>query len=64
MGKSITHYRKIPNGKQKENIVLRYGRNNKKPQTQKEIAQKHKISRSYVSRIEKKVLNDIKNEID
>ena len=55
---------KMPNGREKEIIVLRYGLNNKKPLTQREIAQRLKISRSYVSRIEKKVLTDIKNEID
>ena len=55
---------KMPNGREKEIIILRYGLNNKKPLTQREIAQRLKISRSYVSRIEKKVLTDIKNEID
>jgi sigma-70, region 4 len=32
--------------------------------TQREVAQRLNISRSYVSRIEKKILNDIKNEIE
>ena len=41
-------------------IVLRYGLNNKKPLTQREVAELLNISRSYVSRIEKKVLDDIK----
>ena len=64
MGKVSRIIEKMPNGREKEIIVLRYGLNNKKPLTQREIAQRLKISRSYVSRIEKKVLNDIKNEID
>ena len=36
----------MPNGREKEIIVLRYGLNNKKPLTQREIAQRLKISRS------------------
>lgn len=39
-----------------EIIVYRYGLNNNDPLTQKEIAKKLKISRSYVSRIEKRAL--------
>ena len=50
--------------REKEIIILRYGLNNKKPLTQREVAQRLRISRSYVSRIEKKVLNDIKNQFD
>ena len=50
--------------REREIIILRYGLNNKKPLTQREVAQRLNISRSYVSRIEKKVLNDIKNRID
>lgn len=43
-----------------EIICLRYGLNNQKPLTQKEIAKKFNISRSYVSRIETKVLSKLK----
>ncbi|MDE5963946.1 MAG: RNA polymerase sporulation sigma factor SigK [Eubacterium sp.] len=50
--------------REKEIIVLRYGLNNKKPLTQREVAQRLNISRSYVSRIEKKVLNDIRKIVD
>lgn len=50
--------------REKEILILRYGLNNKKPLTQREVAQRLNISRSYVSRIEKKVLNDIKNQVD
>lgn len=39
-----------------EIIVYRYGLNNQEPLTQKEIAKRLKISRSYVSRIEKRAL--------
>lgn len=49
--------------REKEIIILRYGLNNKKPLTQREVANRLNISRSYVSRIEKKVLADIKKKV-
>lgn len=54
----------ISDEREKEIIILRYGLNNKKPLTQREVAQRLNISRSYVSRIEKKVLEDIKKKFD
>ena len=54
----------ITDEREKEIIILRYGLNNKKPLTQREVAQRLNISRSYVSRIEKKVLEDIKGHFD
>lgn len=50
--------------REKEIIILRYGLDNKKPLTQREVAARLNISRSYVSRIEKKILNDIKNAVE
>lgn len=50
--------------REREIIILRYGLNNKKPLTQREVAQRLNISRSYVSRIEKKILNDIRKSIN
>lgn len=47
--------------REKEILVMRYGLKNRKPVTQREIAQKMNISRSYVSRIEKKALEKLKN---
>ena len=44
-------------------IILRYGLNNQKPLTQREVAAKLGISRSYVSRIEKKVLEGIRKKV-
>ena len=49
--------------REREIIILRYGLNNKKPLTQREVAERLNISRSYVSRIEKKILNDIRRSI-
>ena len=41
-------------------ITMRYGLNNQPPKTQREIAAQSGISRSYVSRIEKKALKKLK----
>ena len=43
-------------------IIKRYGLNNKKAMTQKEIAKEMHISRSYVSRIEKRAISKILRE--
>lgn len=50
----------MENGREKEIIIKRYGLNGSLPLTQREIAKELNISRSYVSRIEKKVLEEIK----
>lgn len=55
----IKRYFKELNSKEQEIIQKRYGLNNKKAKTQKEIAKELKISRSYVSRIEKRALTKI-----
>ena len=54
----------IEDTREKEIIILRYGLNNKKPLTQREVAKKLDISRSYVSRIEKKVLNSLRERFE
>ena len=48
------------NDRDKEIMSLRYGLFNKKEMTQKEVAEKLGISQSYISRIEKKVINKLK----
>ena len=50
--------------REKEIIIKRFGIDGEKPLTQKEIASKIGISRSYVSRIENKSLKVIKKHID
>ena len=50
----------MPEGRDKQIIIERYGINGNPPLTQREIAKKLNISRSYVSRIEKKLLKDFK----
>ena len=51
-------------GREKEIIVMRYGLNEQPPRTQREIAAVCGISRSYVSRIEKKALQKLKEELE
>ncbi len=50
--------------REKEILSLRYGLDGRRPITQREIAAKLGISRSYVSRIEKKALEDIKSHFE
>lgn len=45
-------------------IELRYGLNGSRPLTQREVAQRLKISRSYVSRIEKKALLTLRKRFE
>lgn len=51
---------KVLVGREKEIIILRYGLMGYEPKTQREVAKHLKISRSYVSRIEKKALEALK----
>ena len=48
--------------REREIICLRYGLYQKKPVTQREIAGMFGISRSYVSRIEKRALEKLRAE--
>ncbi len=52
---------RVLNEREKEIIVLRYGLRGYLPKTQREVAKHLGISRSYVSRIEKKALEKLKN---
>ncbi len=60
--KLLKDYLTILTPREKDIIERRYGLNNKKEQTQKVIAKELKISRSYVSRIEKRSLTKILRE--
>ena len=53
----------ITNERDKTILIKRYGLDGNQPLTQKEIAKELNISRSYVSRIEKRLLEDIKSLI-
>lgn len=56
--------KKVLDDREYEIIMLRYGINRNKAYTQSEVAEKYDISRSYVSRIEKKALFKLKRFIE
>lgn len=58
----LKKYLRLLNKREKEIIIKRYGLYNTREMTQKEIAKELKISRSYVSRIEKRALTKMLTE--
>lgn len=54
--KKFSEYFEILDPREKETLIMHYGLNNTKKYSQKEIAKKLNISRSYVSRLEKRAL--------
>lgn len=52
----------IKNRRDRLIIIMRYGLDGNPPKTQKEVAKTLNISRSYVSRIEKRIIETIRNE--
>ena len=60
--KLLKTYFNVLNNREKDIIIKRYGLNNQDEVTQKEIAKELGISRSYVSRIEKRALTKMLRE--
>lgn len=58
------HIKNCLDGRERMIIELRYGLGGRRPLTQREIAKKLEISRSYVSRIEKKALFRLREEFE
>ena len=58
----LKKYLKLLKKQERDIIIKRYGLNNKKGMTRKKIAKELKISRSYVSRIEKRALTKMLTE--
>ncbi len=58
----LKKYMHILSSREQDILIRRYGLQNQEEQTQKEIAKELKISRSYVSRIEKRALTKILRE--
>jgi len=52
------------NGREKKIMCMRYGLNGYDELTQKEVADTMNISQSYISRLEKKILNKLKKEMN
>ena len=59
--KLIILLREMPENRDKQIIIKRYGLDGNTPLTQREVAEYLNISRSYVSRIEKRVLDEMKD---
>lgn len=64
IGKLYIFMRQVLSKREQEILILRYGLFGEKEKTQREIAQMLHISRSYVSRIEKKALQKLKECYD
>ena len=60
--KALYKYLNVLTTRERKIIIDRYGLNNKKAETQKSISKKMGISRSYVSRIEKRALTKLLRE--
>ena len=53
--------RELPD-RERELVLMRYGLEGRKELTQKEVAQKMGISQSYISRLEKRIMQRLKKE--
>ncbi|MBQ5749195.1 MAG: sigma-70 family RNA polymerase sigma factor [Oscillospiraceae bacterium] len=62
-GKLYAVMQRVLSARERAVIALRYGLGDRPPQTQREIAERCGISRSYVSRIEKKALRLLKQAL-
>ncbi len=56
--------KRITDSRERTIIILRYGLDGNKPLTQSEVSERLNISRSYVSRIEKKVLTRLRKALE
>jgi len=64
LSKLKSYINEVLNEREKKIIVLRYGLNGNKPLTQREVADMLNISRSYISRIEKRALYLLRKRYD
>lgn len=62
--KLASEIEKIPDPREKSIIIMRYGLDGGKAMTQLEVSKKLNISRSYVSRIEKKALKSLRKALE
>lgn len=62
--KLSTEVGRIKDPREKSIIMMRYGLDGMRPMTQLEVSQKLNISRSYVSRIEKKALKELRKALE
>ena len=62
--KLSTEVGRIKDPREKSIIMMRYGLDGMRPMTQLEVSKKLTISRSYVSRIEKKALKELRKALE
>ena len=62
--KLYQYLNEMEKGREYDILVMRYGLNGETPLTQREIAKKLRISRSYVSRIEKKGIDYLRSKFN
>ena len=60
---TIKYLWQLRDGNCVETVLMRYGLEGRKELTQKEVAQKMGISQSYISRLEKRIMQRLKKEI-
>ncbi len=60
----ITFINELPDKRERELIIMRYGLDGNEPRTQNSIAEKYGISRSYVSRLETKILKKLRKRFE
>ena len=60
----IKFINEIKNPRERSIIIMRYGLDGKEPKTQNEIADIFNISRSYVSRLETKIIKSLRKKFD
>ena len=54
---------KMEMNKEKKTLIMRYGLYGREPMTQKEVADLMGISQSYISRLEKKIMNRLRKDL-
>ena len=54
---------KMEMNKEKKTLIMRYGLYGREPMTQKEVADLMGISQSYISRLEKKIMNRLRKDM-
>ena len=64
IGRLVQYIEETLTSREKEIIYMRYGMQGYEPSTQKEIAKQYHISRSYVSRIEKRALQKLRERYE
>ena len=62
--KMIKYINELTDKRERDLLIMRYGLDGKEPRTQNYIAEKYGISRSYVSRLETKILKKLKKRFD